>query len=309
LCAVVRRSQELHQLDGAGGRGLGQYRGDRRIPHLRVEVGEERDRLPAHLLGRRRAQRREKVRPGPGEADVVGHEPHNGDPPIVTQLVQQPGRYLPGALGEAVDHSGQVHDPSGRIGEDLEEEDGRDVRGVDPLLQEERAQAPGVPAGPVVAGQLADGVAPVIRRNDGGHRVHDQRVEPVGNRLGGARRPIGVGAAGPVQEPAQARPLRRTQHPVAVQGVAQGEDGPHGPAPPVVEGDSGGLEPSEQRVVEVVIDRARHLQTVVHHAAVARELAEHLRVGAVDDVVDRAGVQGPVHRLERQQRPVDQVAD
>ena len=33
------------------------------------------------------------------------------------------------------------------------------------------------------------------------------------------------------------------------------------------------------------------------------------RARAVDDVVDRAIVQGPVHRPERQQRPVDQISD
>ena len=100
--------QELHQLRGPGGRSHGQHRDERRIPHRWVQLPEQLDRLPAHLLGRARSQGRDQVGSGAGPWRVDRHVLEHVAPPVEVQLAHDGGGQRVRVPGEVVGHTGQV---------------------------------------------------------------------------------------------------------------------------------------------------------------------------------------------------------
>ena len=242
-------------------------------------------------------------------------------PLLCGEAVHQGGGQRVRVVGEVVDHAGQgrrqgavAHAPTVAtgvlsVGEGGQEDGGGQVRPVRAVLGEEFDDAIGVPArsDPDDSSGLRRGRVPAEPDAGAAQRVGEQHVQPGGHGPRGDEPGGGRGAVHGVQEPAQARPLRRARRTAAVQGTAQLQDRPALAAGGVPDDP----EPPQPRHPGIVHPgtRAGGSQALIRFLPEGGDFAEHLRVGAVDDVVDRAIVQGPVHRPERQQRPVDQISD
>ena len=235
----------------------------------------------------------------------------------VQERAGQGGRVLSEVVGDPGQVSGRQPPAPGRlpggVGVGGQEDDGGGVGLLHAPLPQQRRQTPGVPEQPPLPepARLGLGCGAGALSVHGEHDIHEQGVHPAGYLLGSRRVVRGVGLEDGGQEPAEPHPLGRDHGVTAVEGVAPDQDRACRavPLPPADPRLLQALAPGPAVPVGVGGVRGRQEQATDGAVPEGGDLQQDLGVAVVDDVVDGTVVQARVNRLERQQRPVDEVAD